>query len=264
MNFFYESYGSFSSALQANFFTRITWRILVFTVIVIVSHGWEAQRKFRSEEMKVTELRMQLIQAQLEALKMQMHPHFLFNTLQALCELIHRDVAAAEEMVVRLGDFLRLTLNNSTRNHVPLRQELEFLQCYLEIEKIRLQERLWTKVEVDPALLNVEVPNLILQPIVENAIRHGIASRSVPGKLQVRAVQVNSVLQIEVQDNGPGFPADINPESYLQKGLGLSNTRARLEKMYGANQRLILKNAPTGGWIVLLEIPIQKKAEPIS
>ena len=263
LSLFFGQYGSFLSDLQTNFFTRICWRLFVFTVIVIVSHRWEAQRKFRSEEVKVTELRMQLVQAQLEALKMQMHPHFLFNTLHSLCELIHRDVSAAEEMVVRLGDFLRLTLNDSRRHHVPLRQELEFLQCYLEIEKIRLQERLSTHVEVDPALLNLEVPNLILQPLVENAIQHGIAPRSLPGKLEVRAVQVDSVLQIEVQDNGPGFPINANLESYFQKGLGLSNTRARLEKMYGTNQRLILKNAPSGGWIVLLEIPIQK-AEPSS
>ncbi|MCI0415628.1 histidine kinase [bacterium] len=257
LRIFAEPYGSFTEALQANFFSRITWRIFLFATIVVASHGWEAHLRYKKEEQRASDLQVQLVQAQLKALKMQVHPHFLFNTLHSLSELIHRDIRAADELVVRLGDFLRMTLQNSGENQVPLSKELEFLQCYLEIEKVRLQERLEVLFDVDSAALNVLVPNLLLQPIVENAIRHGIAPRSAPGKVEIKAVRVDSMLRIEVRDNGPGYPEWKGPESCFQKGLGLSNTRERLEKMYGANQYLRLENAPAGGFVVSMEIPLE-------
>jgi two-component system, LytTR family, sensor kinase len=256
MRIFSEPYGSLSEALQANFFSRITWRIFLFATIVVAAHGWEAQRRYKEEQRKASELQVQLAQAQLQALKMQMHPHFLFNTLHSLSELIHRDVPAADELVVRLGDFLRMTLQNSGENQVPLAKELEFLQCYLEIEKVRLQERLEVQLDIDPAARNLLVPNLLLQPIVENAIRHGIAPRAERGKVQIKAIQIDSVLRIEVRDNGPGYIEEKSAESCFQKGLGLSNTRERLQKMYGANQRMHVQNGACGGFVVSMDIPI--------
>ena len=263
MRFFSEPYGSFSEALQANFFSRITWRIFLFATIAVAGHGWEAQRRYKKEEQKSSELQMQLVQAQLQALKMQMHPHFLFNTLHSLSELMYRDIRAADELVVRLGEFLRMTLQNSGENQVPLSKELDFLRCYLEIEKVRLQERLDVIFHIDPATLNLPVPNLLLQPIVENAIRHGIAPRAEGGKVEISAIPVASMLRIEILDNGPGYSVTKTLESCFQKGLGLANTRERLEKMYGTNQRMSVQNAPEGGFVVSLEIPANRNQLPI-
>ena len=256
MRIFSEPYGTLSEALQANFYSRITWRIFLFATIVVASHGWEAQRRYKEEQRKASELQVQLVQAQLQALKMQMHPHFLFNTLHSLSELIHRDVRAADELVVRLGDFLRMTLQTSDENQVPLAKELEFLQCYLEIEKVRLQERLEVLFDIDPDARNILVPNLLLQPIVENAIRHGITPRAERGKVEIKAVPVDSMLRIEVRDNGPGYIEAKGIESCFQKGLGLSNTRERLQKMYGTKQRMQVQNAAGGGFVVSMEIPV--------
>lgn len=255
----YPAYGTLAEALQINFFSRITWRIFVFAILALACHGWGAQRRFRNEERKATDLHVQLVQAQLEALKMQMHPHFLFNTLHSLSELIHRDTRAAEEVIVRLADFLRLSLRDPGQQEVPLRKEVEFLQCYLEIEKVRLQDRLQIVMEIEPALLDIPVPHFILQPLVENAVRHGIAPRSGPGKVEIRASQSDSELRIEVIDNGAGLST--TADSCFQKGLGLSNTRARLEKMYGPGSHLQLRNHPQGGMVATLNIPLRNETE---
>ena len=158
-------------------------------------------------------------------------------------------------MIERLGDFLRLTLEHSTAQEVTLREELEFLNCYLSIEQIRLQERLVTAIDADPQTLDARVPSLILQPIVENAIRHGIAPRTAIGRLNIQARHQRSVLSLTVRDNGPGLPAPANGKN--GKGMGLAITRARLERLYGTHHRFELVNAPEGGLLVTLEIPFQ-------
>jgi LytS/YehU family sensor histidine kinase len=158
-------------------------------------------------------------------------------------------------MIARLGDFLRLTLENSGTQEVTLQQEMEFLRCYLEIEHIRFQDRMTTFVDVEPRCLDAQVPNLILQPIVENAIRHGIAPRSTPGRIEIRAEHKNSVLRIQVRDNGPGLSMNRSAVNLFKEGLGLANTRARLQQLYGAAHRFELANDPQGGLIVTLEIP---------
>jgi sensor histidine kinase YesM len=257
---FSEPYGTFVEILRANFFSRITWRIFLFAAIVVAAHGYEARRKLQAEEQNAAELRAQLAQAQLQALKMQIHPHFLFNTLHSLSELIHRDVRAADELVVRLGDFLRMTLQSSDENQVPLRKEIEFLQCYLEIEKARLQDRLGVQFEIDPATRDLLVPNLLLQPIVENAIRHGIAPRAGAGKLSIQTGMFDSMLKIVVQDDGAGMTNCKEGEFHFDKGLGLANTRDRLQKMYGANHRMRIENVAEGsGFRVSLEFPAEKE-----
>jgi two-component system LytT family sensor kinase len=186
---------------------------------------------------------------------MQVHPHFLFNTLHSISALLNRDTEAARQMIARLGDFLRLTLENSGTQEVTLQREIEFLQSYLEIEHIRFQDRMTTLVEVEPHALDVQVPNLILQPIVENAIRHGIAPRSTPGRIEIRAEHKNSMLRIQVRDNGPGLPVNRSAVNLFKEGLGLANTRARLQHLYGAAHRFELANDPEGGLVVTLEIP---------
>jgi LytS/YehU family sensor histidine kinase len=230
--------------------------LLVYWTILLMSHAFSYYNSYRKGELKSSELRTQLVQSQLEALKMQVHPHFLFNTLHSISALLSKDSEAARKMITRLGDFLRLTLENSGSMEVTLQQELEFLNGYLEIERIRFQDRLTTDIHVDPEVLDVRVPNLILQPLVENAMRHAIGN-STAGRVEVTAVPRNGVVRIEVKDNGPGIDADKLLEPRRGKGLGLANTQMRLAGLYGTAARFEMRNNPTGGLIVAVEIPRQ-------
>jgi sensor histidine kinase YesM len=232
----------------------------IYGLLVLLNQVFRYYRRFREGELRASRLQTQLTQAQLEALKMQLHPHFLFNTLHSISALLHRDPDAADRMIARLGDFLRLTLENSGAQEVSLQKELDFLTCYLEIERVRFQDRLTTSIEVEPAALDASVPNLILQPIVENAIRHGVALTRGPGRVEISAKREHGSLRIRVRDNGPGLTAITRPDDGLREGLGLSNTRARLEQLYGAAHRFELENAPGGGLLVTLEIPAAEGA----
>jgi sensor histidine kinase YesM len=227
---------------------------LVYWFILLMSHAFNYYNSYRKNELKASQLHTQLVQSQLEALKMQIHPHFLFNTLHSVSALLSKDTEGARKMITRLGDFLRLTLENSGSMEVTLQQEIEFLNGYLEIERIRFQDRLTTDIRVDPEVLDVRVPNLILQPIVENAMRHAIG-HTAAGRVEVVAAPKNGVVRIEVKDNGPGIDADRMLEARPGRGLGLANTRARLAGMYGEAARFELVNDPAGGLIVALEIP---------
>jgi hypothetical protein len=235
-----------------------------YWVTLIVGWGLDYQRRFREGEMKAAVLAAQLAEAQLQALKMQLQPHFLFNTLNSISALLHQDVEAADKMVARLGAFLRLTLENSGAQLTTLRQELEFLRLYLDIERVRFKDRLRVGIEMEndgPALLNARLPNLILQPLVENAIRHGIAKQYAPGQINVRAGARDGRLQIRIADNGPGIAARNGAAPSFKEGVGLSNTRARLEQLYGDAYLLAFKNDEPRGLIVTLEIPLAYQTE---
>jgi sensor histidine kinase YesM len=227
---------------------------LVYWLILLMSHAFNYYNSFRKNELKASQLHTQLVQSQLEALKMQIHPHFLFNTLHSVSALLSKDTEGARKMITRLGDFLRLTLENSGSMEVTLQQEIEFLNGYLEIERIRFQDRLTTDIRVDPDVLDVRVPNLILQPIVENAMRHAIG-HSASGRVEVVAAPRNGVVRIEVKDNGPGIDTDRMLEARPGRGVGLANTQARLAGLYGDAAHFELVNDPAGGLIVALEIP---------
>jgi signal transduction histidine kinase len=227
----------------------------MYLLIALIGYAFSYYRRYREGEMRTLRLEAQLSHAQLQALKMQLHPHFLFNTLHSISALLNKQPEAARTMITRLGDFLRLTLENSGTQEVTLQKEMEFLRCYLEIERVRFQDRLMTRVDVSPPALDAQVPNLILQPIVENAIRHGIAPRSTPGLIEILAKPQNGTLRIQIRDNGPGLPADRNSEAMFTKGLGLANTERRLDRLYGAAHRFDLVNDPEGGLVVTLEIP---------
>ena len=236
----------------------------IYLLIALTSYAFSYYRRYRESQVKTLLLEAQLSQSQLHALKMQLHPHFLFNTLHSISALLNKDTESARKMITRLGDFLRLTLDNSGSQEVTLQQEMEFLSCYLEIERIRFQDRLVTHMDVPHQTLDAKVPNLILQPIVENAIRHGIASRSTPGLIEIGAEQRNGTLRIQVRDNGPGLPTHRTSENLFKKGLGLANTETRLERLYGAAHRFDFSNNPAGGLVVTLEIPFHKDdAAPI-
>jgi LytS/YehU family sensor histidine kinase len=238
-------------------FVQLDKELLVYWIIVLISHASDYYARLREGELRAS-------QAQLQALKMQLHPHFLFNALNSISALVRKDPEAADRMIARLGDFLRLTLEASATQEVLLRQELEFLDCYLEIERVRYHDRLTTRLDIDPQTLNCRVPNLILQPIVENAIRHGIAPRATPGHIEILAEQADGSLRIQVRDNGPGLPPNHNGAAAqgLREGLGLANTRARLAQLYGTSHRFELQNDARGGLVVTLELPGVSAAAP--
>ena len=248
------TFESIARFVVANF----TEAIGIYLLIALSGYAFCYYRRFREGQVKTLQLEAQLSQAQLQALKMQLHPHFLFNTLHSISALLHKDSEAARKMITRLGDFLRLTLENSGSQEVTMRQEMEFLGCYLEIERIRFQDRLTTRLDVAQQTLDAKVPNLILQPIVENAIRHGIAPRSSQGLIEIEAKQQNGTLRIQVRDNGPGLSEHRTSENVFKKGLGLANTETRLEQLYGSAHSFNLSNNPDGGLIVTLEIPFTR------
>jgi signal transduction histidine kinase len=233
--------------------------LLVYWFIFLMSHASNYYHSYREGELRASRLKTQLAQSQLEALKMQVHPHFLFNTLHSISALLSKDTDAARKMISRLGDFLRLTLENGGAMEVTLQQELEFLNGYLEIERIRFQDRLTTRIEIDPDVLNARVPNLILQPIVENAMRHAIA-RTNSGLVEITAVPRNGAVRIEVKDNGPGIASESKVKA-RSRGLGLANTQARLTGLYGSAAKFELRNRPSGGLTVMLEVPRVTKSE---
>ena len=243
----------------ARVFVTIDKNLIVYWLIIWASHALNYYKRYRESELQASRLTAQLAEAQLEALKMQLHPHFLFNTLHSISSLLSRDTEAARRMIARLGDFLRLTLENSGAQEVMLRDELDFLRCYLDIEGIRFYDRLTVRMEVEPQTLSARVPNLILQPIVENAIRHGIAARSTPGVIEIRVRRVGERLRLEVRDNGPGLPAKVGSSRTGRRGIGLANTQNRLRQLYGGLSRFEMSNDTRGGLLVTLEIPFRRE-----
>ncbi|PYS88721.1 MAG: histidine kinase [Acidobacteria bacterium] len=244
---------TFSSSFYHLLTKKLHLNLLTYFVIIGVSSAIEYYRRYQERERLTAQLEAQLSRAQLQALKMQLHPHFLFNTLNTISALIHRDPRAADQMVARLGDLLRLTLDHHGIEEVPLKEELEFLEKYLEIEQTRFHDRLSVRMEIDPASLDALLPSLLLQPLVENAIRHGISARPGAGQIEISARRENGTLQLAVRDNGTGLPADW--ETCGQLGVGLANTRARLAQLYGARHTFELANMPGGGLEVAIAIP---------
>jgi LytS/YehU family sensor histidine kinase len=241
------------------FLLKIHLYLLVYAAIVGVSHTLDYYRKFRDRERRAGQLEGRLVQAQLQVLKMQLHPHFLFNTLHAIATLVHQDADLAERMIVRLGDLMRSTLENAGKHEVSLQEELQFIGPYLEIEQARLGPRLSVVMDIDPGALDGLVPNLMLQPLVENAIRHGIAPRRHPGRLEIRARRQLEQLHLEIRDNGPGIC--LGAPAGPRQGVGLANTRARLQQLYGNAHRFGIGNVPDGGLAVTLVLPFRTTGE---
>jgi len=228
--------------------------VLAYSMTVAATQAFFYYRSFQQGQLRAAQLQAQLANANLTALKMQLHPHFLFNALHSISALQMTDREAAQKMTALLGDFLRMTLRDLDRQEIPLRQEFEFLRHYLVIEQMRFGSRLRFSVEAEAEILDAAVPQLILQPIVENAVRHGIAPYGCGGEIAVRAVRDSERLLLTVQDSGPGILEDRLDAS---AGLGISNTRARLAQLYGEAQQLALENLAGGGFCVRIEIPFR-------
>jgi len=230
-----------------------------YWVLVSVHQAWHNYKRFRDRALRASQLEARLARAQLEVLKGQLHPHFLFNTLNAISTLVHRDPHGADEMITQLSDLLRLSLDSIGVQEVRLGQEVEFLSRYLDIQRTRFQDRLKVDVDVPEHLLHVLVPNQVLQPIAENAIKHGLATRPECGRIEVTARRSGHWLDLAVRDDGPGFR--LGPEGLPMRGIGLRNTRERLRELYGPGAVLTLSNHPDGGAVVRLRLPIGDAAD---
>jgi two-component sensor histidine kinase len=231
---------------------RITYQLPIFWGLVGVAHALRFYERATVRERREAELEARLAHARLQALRMQLNPHFLFNTLNSIASLVHEQ-PQAEQMIEALSDLLRLTLNASDRQEVTLREELHFLERYLLIEQIRFGARLNVEKQIDVSALDASVPILILQPLVENAVKHGIQSQIAPGVIRVTAERAGKTLVLQVKDNGRGLAA--TSKGLLKEGVGLSNTRSRLKELYGGRASLELKPGKAGGFAAEIQIP---------
>ena len=251
-----RQFPSFLAAYQYFIYINLHLSILIYWGVVGIKSAYSYYQKYRERELVTSKLEARLATSRLQVLKMQLHPHFLFNTLNAISELIYKDRESAERMIGDLSDLLRMSFENLEVQEIPLKQELEFLKKYLEIEQMRFHDRLQVEMEISPETLDACVPNMILQPLVENAIKHGIAPRSTGGKIEIGAVRRDESLELSVADNGIGVP--FNDVENLSEGVGLSNTRRRLGHLYGERHKFDLQASEARGLRVKLTIPFKE------
>jgi two-component system LytT family sensor kinase len=226
-----------------------------YVAIVLIAHAVSYYRRFRERELRTSQLETQVTKARLQALKSQLQPHFLFNTLHSISALMLTDVVAADKMMTRLSDLLRMSLEDNQAQVTALSRELEFVNGYLAIEIIRFEDRLKVIIDIAPDTLDAEVPHLLLQPLVENAFMHGISRLVSGGEIQITARRDEHSLHIRVRDNGPGFCTTDSPHSKV--GLGLKATRERLETLFGAAQSLEVRESVQGGVEAYVQIPFR-------
>jgi len=233
----------------------LPFSVLFYGLVLGIGSALDYYRQFREREVHASQLEAQLAQAELQMLKMQLHPHFLFNTLNGITGLVRdNDNAAAIEMLVGLSDLLRQTLDNAGKHEVRLDEELEWLGLYLKLQQIRFSDRLRVSINAEPDTLDAMVPNLITQPLVENAIRHGLAPRTRPGTVSLSARRDNKTLQLTICDDGVGLPDRWSLAG--SNGVGLLNTEARLRQLYGADFVFEVRNREQGGVEALVTIPL--------
>jgi two-component system, LytTR family, sensor kinase len=242
-------FASYTAALVSG----INTSLLAYWAIVSIAHATRYWQEGRARAVREAELSAQLSRARLEALRSQLHPHFLFNTLHAISAFVRREPDKAESMLAELGDLLRITLEEGDEPTTTLDEEIAFIERYLSIQKTRLGERLTVSIDVPAELGTVEVPRMLLQPIVENAVEHGVVGRRGPGAVRVSAVRHAERILIEVSDDGPGLEhAAQDPEGW---SVGLRNTRERLARLYGPDHELRVENAEAGGVRVTVGVP---------
>jgi two-component system LytT family sensor kinase len=243
---------SWWSYVQRQYLTQLDWMLATYFSLAGLGHAIAYWYEAEERALNAERLQTRLAEAQLQALQRQLQPHFLFNTLHTISSLMRTDVEAADLMIDRLSDLLRMSLRSNTQE-VSVKQEIEILQSYLAIEQTRFRDRLSVAIDVDPAVLDSRIPHLLLQPLVENAVRHGIAPRARPGHIDIRVCRKGGHLEVEVRDSGDGLPPD--RLLAMNDGVGLSNTRARLAHLYGSAHRFTFANLHGGGFQVSVSIP---------
>ena len=231
---------------------RFVNQLLVFFSILAAGFAREYFLRDQSRQRESVELQAQLAEARLDALRMQVNPHFLFNTLNAISALVERDPAGVRRMIARLSELLRHTIDRNRSDEVPLREELAFIRRYIEIMEIRFQGRLRVRMEIENEILDALVPDFILQPIVENALEHGVSRAAGAGEITIAARRDGDRVILTVRDNGPGISENVG-----RGGVGVANTRERIEHLYGDQGKLMLAPAAEGGTIAEILIPFR-------
>jgi len=256
--FFHPDVKTFEiNIILTSLFYNIDKMLIVYSALVIMQHAMDFYQRYQEKELTASKLETQLSQAQMLALKMQLQPHFLFNTLNAIVTLVHKDPNLAEEMIVRLSDFLRITLDASGRQIVSLKEELDFIKAYLLIEEIRFSGRLSYKDNVPTELLDAQIPMLLLQPLVENSIKHGFSQFEHANILSISAEQKDQSLIITVSDDA--VPSE--KLGNIQEGIGLTNSRQRLQALYGDQASLVITANNNHGVTVRVVIPYSLSQE---
>jgi signal transduction histidine kinase len=239
---------------------QLDWLLMTYLFLSGVAYALAYRRESEARALNASQLETRLVEAQLQSLQRQLHPHFLFNTLNTISGLLRTDPDGADQMIEGLGDLLRMTLHKSNIQEVPLKEELDVLQKYVEIEQTRFGSRLKVEMHIPPDVLDAQVPSLLLQPLVENAIRHGIAPNARPGWIAIHAQHENEQLVLQIQDSGDGLPPD--RLMALNRGVGLDNTRSRLEHLYHARYTFTFSNLERG-FCVTIRIPFQVEATDV-
>jgi signal transduction histidine kinase len=252
----YPWHGNFPEDYIGWLLTSLPWSVFMYFTVLGCVYAFTYHREARERESQQVRLAAQLADAKLRALRMQLHPHFLFNSLNAITVLVRdQKTRDASRMLELLSGLLRQVLQTEKRNEVSLDDELRFVEQYLAIEQVRFSDRLEVRRFIDPAVRDALVPAFILQPLVENAVRHGVAKRSEPGFIEITARESDGQLVVTVRDNGPGY----SPESTA--GVGLANTRARLETLFADASQLQVRDAPDGGTIATLTLPLKRSSD---
>ncbi len=247
----YDGFWDYYTTVARSYFL---WGLIIYLFILAAGQAYHNYRQLREHEVEAADLRSRVVEAQLRALKMQLHPHFLFNTLHSIGSLVRtgeRDRALG--MLAGLGDLLRYSLENEERQETPLREEMEFLRRYLEVEQMRFSDRLRVRFDVEEEALLAAVPNMIMQPLVENAIRHGVSPHAGSREVVVGASRSDGLLRLVVEDDGPLPPPGWRPNE--DSGVGLSNVRERLARMYGSEARLRVEPGTRAGVVSVIELP---------
>ncbi|MGH9842530.1 MAG: sensor histidine kinase [Blastocatellia bacterium] len=240
---------AFSGAFQ--------WNILIYWLLIGGWLAYDYYRESRDRELKASRLEKLLVEARLHALQAQLQPHFLFNALNTISAFVEIDPRGARRMIEHLGDLLRFSLAHSERQETTLAEELAALDHYLAIQRVRFEDQIRVEISVERETLDAVVPGLILQPLVENAIRHGVERQTFPGSVTISAWRENGSLRLRVDDSGPGLLPEWRMSEHA--GVGLLNTKRRLEHLYPSAHGFALTNAPAGGTMVDITIPFREE-----
>ncbi|HMB93936.1 MAG TPA: histidine kinase [Rhodothermales bacterium] len=247
---------------------RFIDELIIYLTVLAAGFARDYFMRFQERQAEMIHLRTQavklqaqLAEARLQTLRMQVNPHFLFNTLHAVSSLVERDPRGVRRMIARLSELLRYTMERAGEQEVSLHEELLFLEGYLEIQQIRFQDRLEVEEDIAPDVLDALVPSLILQPLVENAIKHGVSRIEEMGRIEIKAWREDETLCLSVRDNGPGLVETSGDGERTSEGVGLRNTRERLQSLYGTAQQLVLKSAPSGGAHAQIRLPFHTRAD---
>ena len=255
----YDVTPTFTGMVSLNFRGQVADQVWTYLGIVGVTYAIHYSAAVRQRELNVQRLRAELAQSKLQILKLQLQPHFLFNALNGISALMSSDIGLARTMMAELSDLLRMAFKNADESTLTLGEELNFVRAYLQLQKMRLQDRLTAQINVPAHLLSAPVPCMVLQPIIENAIRHGVEKLQLGGQVIVTIRQHDSQLRVRVLNDGPSLA---EAQSAPGTGVGLGNTRERLRRLYGSSQDFLVEDRPEGGVVVQFDLPLARSGEP--